>query len=405
MTAPAAPSPLPAPRLGDRSLFPALAPRAYLNHAGISPPSLPVQRAVEALVGAYARQGAQAVLETLALRARLRERIARLVGGAAADVALCAGTTHAIQQVALSFPWREGDRVLLLEGEFPANVTPWLRVAARLGLEPVFLRAADFAGDAAPGLDALERELRRGARLLAVSAVQFQTGLAMPLRELAEACHRHGAEVCVDAVQALGVVPLDAAALGLDYLACGAHKWLMGLEGAGFLWIAPGRAAALQPALAGWLSHEDGVSFLTEGRPGLLRYDRPLRRGAAALEGSSASATAQAALDASLGILLELGVERIREHVGAIHDRLEPVLRARGFEPLRDPVPARRSGILSARPPPGQDARRVRDVLAARGVAVAIPDGLVRFAPQWPNSAADAEVVAAALDDAAPPRT
>ncbi len=106
-------------------------------------------------------------------------------------------------------------------------------------------------------------------RLVAVSAVQFQTGLSMPLAEIGALCRAHGAELCVDAVQAVGVVPMDVEALGLDYLACGAHKWLLGLEATGFLYVRRERQPSLRPALAGWLSHEDAVSFLLEG-PGKL---------------------------------------------------------------------------------------------------------------------------------------
>jgi selenocysteine lyase/cysteine desulfurase len=225
----------------------------------------------------------------------------------------------------------------------------------------------------------------------------------MPLADLAEVCGRGGARLCVDAIQAAGVVPLDVAALGADYLACGAHKWLMGAEGAGFLWIRPGRAAELRPAVAGWLSHEEPVSFLVDGREGLLRYDRPLRRDASVFEGSSAASIAHAALDASLGHLLELGVPAIHAHVSAFHDRLEPVLRAHGFAPLRSPDPRRRSGILAARAPPAVAPRALRDRLAARGVTIGIPDGLVRFAPHWPNALDEVDAVADALDEALAP--
>lgn len=385
--------------LGDRSLFPDLAPHAYLNHAGISPPSVPVRRAVAAMVDAYASQGAVAVGDAVRLRTRLRELIGRLIGAAARDVALTAGTSAGLQAVALSFPWRTGDRVLLFEGEFPANVAPWLRAAARFGLEPCWLPLSPFSdGDGSDGLARVETELRRGVRLVAVSAVQYRSGLAMPLAELASLCHAHGAELCVDAVQACGIVPLDAPALGIDYLAGGAHKWLMGLEGAGFLWIQPGRLDSLHPVTTGWLSHEEAASFLLDG-PGLLRYDRPLRGSAERLEGSSSSALSQAALHASLELILKLGVAAIREHVTAYLDRLEPILLARGYESLRAPDARRRSGILSVLPPEGQRARELRERLAERGVAVATPDGAVRFAPHWPNALGEVELVADALED------
>jgi selenocysteine lyase/cysteine desulfurase len=393
-------SPFPPPHPGSRDLFPELAPRVYANHAGVSPLSVRVRRAVDDLLSSYARDGAAAVNETLAVRSRLRTRLARLVGADPDEIALTGGASHGLLAIALSFPWSAGDRVVLLEGEFPANVAPWLRAVELFRLRPVFLPVRDFHGDAAAGLEALERELRAGARLAAVSAVQFQTGARMPLAAIARLCAQYGAGVCVDAIQAVGCVPFDVREIGVDYAAGGAHKWLMGIEGAGFLFVRRDRAAELRPALAGWLSHEDPVSFLTEGREGLLRYDRPLRRRADVFEASSSASAAFAALDAAVGTTLELGVPAIHEHVAAWCDRLEPLLRERGFGVLRAAVPAGQSGILSARPPPGLDARHVRDALGAAGVAVAIPDGLVRFSPHWPNSLTEIDAIAEALDGA-----
>ncbi|HET7753976.1 MAG TPA: aminotransferase class V-fold PLP-dependent enzyme [Anaeromyxobacteraceae bacterium] len=366
----------------------------------MSPPSLRVRRAVDDLLGAYARDGAAAVEQTLSIRSRLRAAIAKLVGARPEEIALTGGASHGLLAIALSLPWRAGDRVVLFEGEFPANVTPWLRAAELFQVRPVFLRARDLEGDAAAGLEALERELRGGARVVAVSAVQFQTGARMPLEEMSRLCHRHGAALCVDAIQAVGSVPFDVNALGVDFAAGGAHKWLMGLEGAGYLYVRQERMPSLRPALAGWLSHDEPVSFLTEGREGLLRYDRPLRRRADVFEASSAASASFAALEAAVDTALELGVERIHDHVQAWCDRLEPALRELGFAVLRAADPAGRSGILSARPRAGVDARRVRDALSTSGVAVAIPDGVVRFSPHWPNSLSEIELVVEALDGA-----
>jgi cysteine desulfurase / selenocysteine lyase len=387
------------PRLGDRTLFPGLAAAAYLNHAGVSPPSLPVRRAVADVLDRYARDGGAAVSATIALQARLREKLARLVGAGAGDVALTSGATHGVQAIALSLPWRRGERIVLLGGEFPANVTPWQRAAALFGLEVAFVPLAPFEQDRAEGLAAVERELARGARVVAASAVQFRSGLAMPLADLASLAARHGAELFVDAIQAAGAVPLDLAAAGVDYAAGGAHKWLMGVHGAGYLYVKPGRAAALRPALAGWLSHEDAATFLSRG-PGHLRYDRPLRGDARVFEGGSASALAQAALEASVDVLLALGVPAIHAHANRYLDALEPALLERGFSSLRAREPAARSCILSVLPPAGVDVVRLHAALGRQGVVTAIPDGALRFAPHWPNAPAEVATVIAAVDRA-----
>ncbi len=395
----AVPAPGDVPRLGDRSLFPALEPPVYLNHAGISPLSEPVRRAAAAALDGWARRGSEAVADAIQTRSRLKQGLARLLGVRAEDLSLVQGTSAGVVAVALCLPWRSGDRVLLFQGEFPANVTPWQRAADLFGLATAMLPLSAFERSPEEGLAALERELARGARLVAVSAVEFQTGLRMPLRPMAELAHRYGAEIFVDAVQALGVVPLDAPALGIDYLAGGAHKWLMGLQGAGVLYAAPGPAAALRPAVAGWLSHEQAARFLHDG-PGHLRYDRPLRRRADLVEAGSMSEVSLAALDASVSILLALGVTAIHAHVARYLDRLEPELVSRGFESLRAREGERRSGILGLRPPPGIEVGALRGALAARGVACAIPDGVLRFSPHWPNAEEEIPLVLAAVDAA-----
>jgi selenocysteine lyase/cysteine desulfurase len=263
-------------RLGDRSLFPDLEARAYLSHAAISPPSTAVRAAAEAVLDDYMRRGMGAFTVWLDQRARLREKIAALVGAYPEEIAFVPNTTRGVTDVALCFPWQRRDRVVLFEGEFPANVTPWQRAAELFHLDTTFVSLEPFARSADEGLDVLRTELARGVRLVAVSAVQFQSGLRMPVEAMARLCRQHGAQLFVDGIQAIGAVPLDLGASGIDYLSCGAHKWLMGLEGVGFLYVRQARAAQLRPNVAGWLSHQRGLGFLFEG-PGHLRYDRLLK--------------------------------------------------------------------------------------------------------------------------------
>jgi cysteine desulfurase/selenocysteine lyase len=386
-----------APRLGDRSLFPLLEPRAYLNHAGVSPPSEPVRLAVHEAVDDFARRGGAAVGAAVERKARLRSRLAELVGGRPEDVALTTNTSSGIQAVALDFPWRRGDRVLLVDGEFPANVTPWQQAAELFGLEIGWLPLDPFLRSAEEGLSLLDRELARGARLLAVSAVQFRSGLRMPIAGMASRCAAAGAEIFVDAVQAAGCVPLDVR--GIDYLAAGAHKWLMGALGAGFLYVRPERVGALVPRTAGWLSHEDPVRFLVEG-PGMVRYDRPIRRRADLIEAGGMPEVALAGLLASVEVLLGLGVPAIEEHVNGYLDRLEPELAGRGFRSLRTRHAAGRSGILSLEPPTGHTASALFRELSSRGVACATPDGVLRFSPHWPNHPREIPEVLRAVDGA-----
>jgi selenocysteine lyase/cysteine desulfurase len=244
-------------------------------------------------------------------------------------------------------------------------------------------------------LSTLEAELAKGARLVTVSAVQFQTGLAMPLQEVGAMCRRYGAALFVDAIQAAGVVPLDVQEAGIDFLACGSHKWLMGMEGAGFLYVSPEWVEKLRPRMAGWLSHEDPLGFLSPGGSG-LDYQRPIRKRADFLEPGTGNLLGHVALEAAVALIEELGVPAIHAHVNSYLDALEQGLERHGFASLRS---ARRSGTLSVLPPSGWSLGDIHRGLARRGIVCSAPDGCLRLAPHWPNHRDEVPFVLAAVDE------
>ena len=346
----------------------------------------------------YARRGVGAFMTWHERREGLRGVLAELIGAQARDIGFVANTSTGVSTIALCFPWKPGDVVLVLRGEFPTNVTPWQRAAQLYDLRLEFLEVSDFAGSSGAGLAKLEACLQRGGvRLIAASAVQFQTGLRMPLEAMATLAHAHGAELFCDAIQTIGVVPFDVAALGVDYLAAGSHKWLMGVEGCAMLYVAPERIGALRPHTAGWLSHEDPVSFLFA--PGELRYDRPIRDRTDFVEVGAYPTAQLAALEVAARGLTELGVEAIAGHVQAYLDRLEQGLRERGFVSARSELVDQRSGILAVQPPQGMELDAVVAGLGERGIVVTNPDGWLRFAPHWPNPLDEVELVLSAVDE------
>ncbi len=389
-------------RFGDRTLFPHLKPAAYLNHAAVSPFSTPVADAIASVAAQVSEDGVGGAIAAAELRGRVRGRFAEWLGVPARDVGLVPNTTLGVTSAAMSIPWKRGDRVLLFDEEFPANVTPWQRAAELFELELEVVETAPFLHSWDEGLAALQRRIAdRPVRLVAVSLVQFHLGLRMPVEAIADRVHEAGGEVFVDGIQGLGVVPFRAQGdhyTGVDYLACGGHKWLMGAEGAGFLYVKASAAEALVPRLAGWVSHEDAWRFLFEGE-GHLRYDRRFKRDASIFEGGAQSNLGYGALDASLELLASLGASAIFEHVQRYHDVVEPELVARGFESLRHPEVTGRSGSLCLRPPQPDRVVELASHLRTAGVAVSTPDGKLRLAPHWPNDVErEGPVLLAAVD-------
>jgi selenocysteine lyase/cysteine desulfurase len=386
------------PKLGDRSLFPDLEGTAYLAHAAISPLSAPVCDRIREVAQDYARGGMAGFVSWAPRLRQVRRDLAALISAEQGEIAFVANTTQGVIDIAFGLPWRKGDRVVLFDGEFPANVTPWQQAADEFSLELCWLSLDSFHRSADEGLAELERVLERGVRVVAVSAVQYKTGLRMPLANMAALCHEYDAEIFVDAIQALGATPIDVS-WGIDYLSSGSHKHLMGPEGAGFLYVAERCAGSLKPRLAGWLGHEDPVAFLIGDAPA-LRYDNPLKRGAGALETGTSNVIGLAALGASLELLGQLTVPAIHEHVDAYLDNLEAGLAQRGFQTHRAKAAALRSTLLSVAVPDDVRLSKLSAALRNRGVVCNTPDGLMRFAPHWPNGLEEVPWILDATDEA-----
>jgi len=389
-------------QLADRSLFPTLQASVYLNHAAISPPSVPVVAAAQGAIDDMAARGVASVERWMEQRQALREQVAAWLGTHEGAIGFPPGTTRGLVDIALAIPWKPGDVIVCFEGEFPTNVTPWQTVATRFGARVVRLPLDGFGDGSGHGMQRLEDTLAtHRVRLVAVSAVQFQTGLRMPVHAMAARCHAHGAELFVDAIQALGVVPLTVdgpdADDGIDYLVAGTHKWLMGLDGLAIAYASDRARDGLQPLTSGWLSLEDPLRFLFDGE-GLLPYDHAVRTRLDWMEGGVQTTATFAALGASLDLLLGLGIPTIYEHVQRWHDAIEPQLLSRGFASARADEVAARSGTLSIRPPGPHSVSDVAAALGERGIAVSTPDGWLRLAPHWPNDVDQVETVIDAID-------
>jgi len=377
-----------------RALTYHLEPATYLNYAAVSPPIVPVQQAIRACLDDYAARGVGAVMTWVEARERLKCQLAEFLGASSPDeFALVTNTSTGVVCVANAIDWQPGDEIVLFDQEFPTNTVPWQRAAHTYDLE---LRWVSTQETVESGGENLADSLSERTRLVAVSAVQFQTGWRMPVARIGELAADIGAETFVDAIQACGVVPLDFSSWGVRYVACGGHKWMMGLEGAGFLWCRQDTWEALVPRLAGWLSTEEPLKFLFEG-PGELRYDRPLKSDPSLFEFGATNALGYAGLAASVEQLASIGVHEIWASVDAYLDQLEDGFSERGVETTRRRDA--RSGILSVRPPQGHSVAEIVEFFEDRSIAISSPDGYLRFAPHWPNESEEIEQILSTWDE------
>jgi selenocysteine lyase/cysteine desulfurase len=319
---------------------------------------------------------------------RARNAAGRLLDVPAREIGLVPNTSFGIQLAANLAGVGPTGRIVVSAGEFPANVLPWLALEDRgFRVDVVPLR-----GDA-PDEDAMLATLASGdVRAISISAVQYAAGVRADLARMGAACREAGALFVVDAIQALGTVPLAPRELGIDVLATGGQKWLCGPWGSGFAWIAPEWWERLPPPVVSWLAVDGGTSYSTRDGYSLDFLDDARR-----FEPATLGVQDYLGLAVSLEALLELGVDRIRAHHLAVQQPLvEWAVRRDGVRLVTSEDPARRGGIVALDVDDPQAALRT---LERAGIRAAVRDGFLRFAPHVYVSVAEMERTVEVLED------
>jgi cysteine desulfurase/selenocysteine lyase len=367
-----------------RALFPVTRTYAYFNVAANAPLATPVVAAMDGYLKDLAAHGSRHYRDWFATAARTRERAARLLGAESAEIALVRNTSDGISIVANGLALREGDSVVAVHGDFPANVHPWLRL--REERVEVRLVRPDERGRITP--QQLVAACDGSTKLIAVSWVHYLNGFRIDLDLLAELAARRGILLCVDAIQGLGALELDVRRTPIDFLAADGHKSLLGPEGLGIFYVRKDRLDRLRPTVVSWMSMKD--PFDAE------RYRGELKPDATRFEFGSTNTAGIYGLAAALELLLETGVPAIERHVKALANRLDDGLRGTGYR-VRSPRAGReRSGIVAFEPRSGSPGAVAARLLEA-GVQVTVRGGAVRAAMHLYNDESDVERLLAAL--------
>ncbi|WP_037320662.1 aminotransferase class V-fold PLP-dependent enzyme [Amycolatopsis orientalis] len=375
-----------------RERFPAANRWAYLNHAGICP--LPTSS-----VEAMHRQAVEVSLDgefTYAAHSEAVERArvsaATLMGVPARDVAFVKNTSTGLGFVANGLEWSAGDRVVIPDLEFPSTLYPWLALADR-GV------VVDRVRPDGPGgrltTEAFAEVIAAGPppRLVVTSWVQFGRGWRVDLAALSRLCREAGALFCVDVIQGLGVLPARLADWGVDFAMADGHKWLLGPQGCGVLYVRESCLDLLRPLEPGWNSvvHREEWDNLA------YAPDDTARR----LEGGMPNIAGILGLGASIDLLLSAGVDEIWSHVDGLGDRLSAGLTEIGATVLTDRAEGHRSGIVSAHVD-GPPVPLLAERLKSRGIAVSARSGGLRVSPHGYNTEEDIDRLIGALKEIVP---
>jgi cysteine desulfurase/selenocysteine lyase len=360
----------------------------YFDHASTGPIPARSRDAIASLGARRAEPFRLTPDDLFPVHAKAREQAARLIGASPKSIALMTNTSHGVNLAAHSLAYGRGDVILSTQGEFPANVYPWMSAARARGAE---FRLLPLLGNW-PDEGALMREIETNPRVKVVSLswVSFWSGHRFDLAAIGAACRARGIHFFVDAIQGLGPLALDVVAANVDVLACGAQKWLMSPWGVGFAYVRDDLIAQMEPVETGWWAQASSGDFAK-----FLEYDPRWADDARRFEVITLDFVGFSAMAESIGLLLELGTHAIEAHVKSLADRaIAFVDSTRGVEFVTPRDPARRAGVLAFRT---RDVEAASARLAALKVAHSVRTGCIRLAPHFYNTAAELDAALAVL--------
>lgn len=350
--------------------FPSLENLIYLNHAGVAPWPRRTTAAVQSFAEENLRFGAKHYSRWLEEEAKLRSAAQRLLNAPSAeDIALLKNTSEALSIVGHGLNWQAGENVVITNQEFPSNRIVW----ESLQEYGVKTREADITGDNPEA--AIFAQADEKTRLIAVSSVQYASGLRLDLAKIGDFCRQHHLLFCLDAIQSLGAIRLDVQAINADFVMADGHKWLLGPEGLAIFYCRREQREQLRLRQFGWHMVENHLNFDAK----IWQAASTARR----FECGSPNMLGIYGLNASLSLLLEIGMETIEQQVLANSRFLLDALRqSPKIEILSAQSPNRYAGIVTFR-----CRHRANEwlfaYLAEQNIICAQRGGGIRFSPHF----------------------
>lgn len=354
-----------------REEFPITKSFVYLDHAGVAPISLSVKRTVEKFLTEAAEAGIFNYQNWMDGVWEVRTTCASLIGSQPEEIAFVKNTSHGLSIVAEGLDWREGDSLLICDKEFPSNVYTWLNLK-RKGVQ---VKVVPFRGGRVL-IEDMEKLIDSRTRLLAISSVQFSNGFKIDLKRVGEICRTKRVLFCVDAIQSLGVIPMNVKEFQVDFLSADGHKWLLAPEGLGIFYCRKELAERLNPSLLGWKSIQNESDY--------DHLDFRLKANTLKFEEGSLNAMGIFALGAAVDLLLEVGIDWIESRVLELGDLIMREAEKRDFEIRTSKNREERAGIVSI---VGDfDLRDIKDRLKTQSVIINVRGGALRVSPHFYNT-------------------
>ena len=367
-----------------RKEFPILGRYTFLNSASMAPLPRVSAEAVSALLREQSEMAYLGMEEWKKNIDKTRRLAADIIGAGEGEVAFVRNTSDGVSLVASGYPWKEGDEVIINDLEFPSNVYPWLNLERR----GVRVRTVKNR-DGRVTVDSIAEAVTSRTRMLAISTVQFSTGFRADLAALGQLAKDNGFLLFVDAIQSLGLLPMDVKGFGVDFLSCGGHKWLCAPEGIGIFFCDTDRLDSIEPTRLGWNTVVNSLDF--------GKIDFRLKPDAGRFEEGTVNLAGIYGLGESLRLIMSKGIERNMEHALALNEQLVDGLRSRGYKVLSPLGANERSGIIVFSSTSADENTKLRKRLDEAGVLVIERGGGIRVSPHFFNTEEDIQRLLAEL--------
>jgi selenocysteine lyase/cysteine desulfurase len=345
---------------------------AFFDHAAVAPLTERARLAMNDYAVDLAENGDVNERRWVDRVEEVRHLAARLINADPVDVAFVKNTSEGIGIVAEGYPWQPGDNVVTAQEEYPANIYPWMNLQTR-GVET---RLVASRGPRVT-IDDIRGAMDGRTRMVSLSFVEFASGFRNDLEAIGTLCRERGVLFFVDAIQGLGVLPLDVQRNPVDCLAADGHKWLLGPEGAGIFFIRRELVERLRPVGIGWNSVVKARDF--------SRLDFQLKPHAGRWESGSLNVAGITGLGASMALLLEMGIDYVAARVLEVTDHLCDRAQDAGMEVFSSRAPTDRSSIVSLMVP-GAEPRTLVKRCRADGIIINQRAGRVRVSPHCYNT-------------------
>lgn len=303
----------------------------------------------------------------------VRQMAARLINANPDEITFIKNTSEGLSFVANGLNWINGDNVVTTNVEFPANVYPWQALQAR----GVQVRMA-MEEDGRVPLERVIAMIDSRTRLVTISSVQYASGFRTDLAALGEYCESKGVFLCVDAIQSLGVFPLDVKAMHVDFLSADGHKWLCGPEGAGIFYVRKEIQGHLRPTTVGWASMKNMHEF--------SRYRFEFHDDARRYDSGAYNIAGIYGLGGAIELVLEIGVDNIAQHVLVLTDRMVEGLRDKGYRIVSSREKGEASGIVSFISDAHDPAELRRHLEDEYRLVISVRSGRLRASPYMYNT-------------------